>query len=142
MNARRARERNRAERERLRSILRDAASAEPRHLRTLANGSEVWMRARMMLVLPPLVDDYPDPIKDAIDRRRRASLTGRCDCGACWGITRRGDLAMGHEAGCDATDSVLDDLAAAHGMVFGRWVAGPPSWGVCSTCSTADQASG
>jgi hypothetical protein len=123
VNARRARERNRAERERLRAILDDAATAEPRYMRTLSNGQEVWLRSRMMLVIPALADDYPDPIKDAIDRRRRASLTGRCDCGALWNITRRGHLDMEHEPDCGASDAALDDLAAAHGMVFARWVA-------------------
>jgi hypothetical protein len=123
VNARRARERNRAERERMRSVLRRAAEAEPHYERTLSNGCEVWLRGPIMLVLPPLVDDYPAPIKAAIDRRRRASLSGCCDCGALWDITRRGQLDMEHEEGCDATDNALDDLAAAHGMVFPRWVA-------------------
>jgi hypothetical protein len=123
VNARRAKERNRTERERLRAILNTSATAEPRYMRTLSNGQEVWVRGRMMLVIPALVDDYPDPIKDAIDRRRRASLTGRCDCGAHWEITRRGNLGMEHEPGCDAADDALDDLAEAHGMVFARWAA-------------------
>jgi hypothetical protein len=123
VNARRAKERNRAERDRLQAILDAAATAEPRYMRTLSNGCEVWMRGRMMLVLPPLVDDYPDPIKDAVDRRRRASLSGRCDCGATWDLSRRGHLEMTHEDGCDAADDALDDLAAAHGMAFARWVA-------------------
>lgn len=123
MNGRRAKERNRAERERLRAVLNAAATAEPRYMRTLSNGQEVWMRGRVMLVIPALIDDYPDPIKDAVDRRRRASLSGRCDCGAAWSLTRRGHLDMEHEPECPASDEALDDLAAAHGMVFGRWVA-------------------
>lgn len=123
MNARRARERHRAERDKLRRTLHEAADSGPRYLETLSNGSEAWMRGRVMFVLPPLVDAYPEPIKAAIDRRRRASLEGVCDCGALWGITRRGKLDMAHEAGCDGTDSALDDLATAHGMTFPRWVA-------------------
>lgn len=104
-------------------LLAEAFTAAPRYLETLSNGSEAWMRGRVLFVLPVLVEDYPPPIKAAIDRRRRASLEGVCDCGARWDITRRGKLDMAHEAGCVATDRALDELAAAHGMTFPRWAA-------------------
>lgn len=123
MNARRARERRQAERATTQAILDASLAATPRYVRTLPNGSECWMRGRIMFVIPPLVDDYPDPIKAAIDRRRRASLSGQCDCGAVAAINRRGSVEMNHEDVCDATDRALDELAAAHGMKFERWVA-------------------
>jgi hypothetical protein len=123
MNARRARERNRAERERLSQLLQDAAVSAPRYLETLSNGCEAWMRGRIMFVIPPLREDYPADLKAAVDRRRRASLAGSCDCGARWDLTRGGHLGMAHEPDCDAADEALDRLAAAHGMAFGRWAA-------------------
>lgn len=119
MNARRAKARSRIEREELRATLTEASASPPRYLRTL-RGSEVWVCGRVLFTLPVLCDDYPDDLKAAVDRRRRASLSGACDCGGRWDVTRRGRVEMWHETGCDATEQALDALAAGHGMAFAR----------------------
>jgi hypothetical protein len=77
---------------------------------------EIWLNDRVVQVLPALRDDLHPRIKDAVARRRLASLTGRCDCGGEMeidgpltpGSTVRG--RMWHEPDCSATDIAIAQL--------------------------------
>ncbi len=70
---------------------------------------------RVLLVLPPIDDDLPADVKNALAIRNAASASGRCpDCGALGTIER---VAAGvfsatfrHEPGCGA---LTDDGRAA-----------------------------
>lgn len=117
MNARQARARRAAERAQLQADLDAMSSATPQLVGS-TKGQDCYLVGRVLLVLPALLDDYPSPIKDAVDRRRRAALTGRCDCGATRHLTRRNKLVLNHEAACNASDERLGALAAQHGLAL------------------------
>lgn len=122
MNARRARARKQLRLQETRQLLEQSAGTTPR-LVGLTGGQECWMVGTVMHVVPVLRDDYPADLKAAVDRRRRASLTGRCDCGATWQVLRRGHVDMRHEDGCTATDEVLFAIGLRYGRRFSRWAA-------------------
>jgi len=117
MNARR--ERRADERTRLSRTLAEAEGATPTYVGRLG-GTELWMVGKILAGIPVLRDDYPADVKDAVDRRRRATLSGRCDCGARRQLVGHG-LVFAHEPGCVAGDEQLDAVAARHGMAFARW---------------------
>ncbi len=83
-------------------------------------GQDQYMVGPVLVSVPVLRDDYPDDLKDAIERRRRAGLTGRCDCGATRQLTRKGRMEMCHEDDCIATDERLEEIATRHGMTMRR----------------------
>jgi len=119
MNARRARQLRAAERLKLQAALKNLQDAEPVLVGT-DGGQDYYKVGTTLFLIPVLLDDYPPAIKAAIDRRRRASLTGRCDCGAERRVGRKNRLVIEHETDCDATDERLDEIAAAHGMTLAR----------------------
>jgi hypothetical protein len=77
-------------------------------------GYEMWVKGGVMFGLPIIAEDYPADLKTALDRRRRATLAGRCECGAVLGVRRAGTV-MHHQDGCIASDDSLDEIAARHG---------------------------
>jgi hypothetical protein len=100
---------------------------QPRLLETIGH-LEVWLVDGVMHVLPALRDDMPADLKNALSRRRRASLTGRCDCGArtvVHGGRRLRDLqpgevvrgSMAHERDCTASDAGIAELVERFGGV-------------------------
>lgn len=117
MNARKAKEQRAAERAKLRANLESMRGATPQLVGT-DGGQDYYSVGRVLLVVPVLRDDYPPPIKVAIDRRRRAALLGSCDCQATYRITRRVQLALEHEDDCPASDHNLTALAEQHGLSF------------------------
>jgi hypothetical protein len=119
MNARRARQLRAAERIKVQATLNTLQDAEPVLIGTIG-GQDYYKVGTALFLVPVLLDDYPPAIKTAIDRRRRASLTGRCDCGAERRVGRKNRIVLEHETDCDATDERLDELAAAHGMTLAR----------------------
>jgi SEC-C motif len=74
-----------------------------------------------LLLVPAIDDSWPTEIKNAVERRRRATLYGRCDCG---GTARRPPMQPGqtaeqtfqHEDDCPATDEALGALFARYGI--------------------------
>lgn len=119
MNGRQARARRAAERAKIQASLDAMAGATPKLIASIG-GQDQFMIGPVLISVPVLRDDYPPDLKNAIDRRRRAGLTGRCDCGAVRHLTRKGGLELQHEDDCPATDERLDEIAAAHGMTMRR----------------------
>lgn len=121
MNARRARARRHLRRREIERLLAQGRQVQPRLVGAYA-GQEAWMVGPVLHIIPILRDAYPQDLKAAVDRRRRAALTGRCDCGAVWAIDR-GRAHMAHEDGCPAIDDVLFEIGRRHGYAFSRWAA-------------------
>jgi hypothetical protein len=87
-----------------------------------SNGFESWAVGRVLFIVPTIRDSMNPKLKSALDRRRRATLTGTCDCGARRKIVdhRHGGgarMQMAHEADCPAGDTVLAPLLRAGGTV-------------------------
>ncbi|MET8862289.1 hypothetical protein ABZW11_04940 [Nonomuraea sp. NPDC004580] len=122
MNGRQARRQRTLERDRVEQILDEASRATPEHVGTLPNGNEVWVVGPIGCVIPPLLDEWPDDLKHALDRRRRATLTGRCDCGARRRWLGPNNMTLTHEANCPASDPNLIALGFRHGVPFGHWI--------------------
>lgn len=118
MNGRQARRQRFIEHARLQRAIDQARQATPQYVGALATGDEVWTVGTLMAVIPALREDYPPDLKTALDRRRRATLTGQCDCGGQRRLTKRGQLVVEHAHNCPATD---DNLVTRHGMVPVRW---------------------
>jgi hypothetical protein len=83
-----------------------------------ASGPE---RGGILQVVPGLRDDHPAEVKNALDRRRRADLTGRCDCGARMGqLCRTPDgmlhATFEHENDCPASNDLLRELFRRYGI--------------------------
>lgn len=116
MNGRQARARHAAQRAQTLAALNAMIGATPALLGT-AGGQDIYQVGPTVVAIPILRDDYPPELKDAIDRRRRAGLTGRCDCGAVRQLTRKGRLQYDHEPSCDASDFRVEEIASRHGMV-------------------------
>lgn len=119
MNGRRAREQHATHMAKLRASLAAMNGATPNLVGSIG-GQDQYMVGTVLVSVPVLRDDYPDDLKDAIDRRRRAGLTGRCDCGAERHVTRKGGLQIDHEYDCTATDDSLNEITARHGMTMRR----------------------
>ncbi len=59
----------------------------------------------------------PHPVRQALARRRQATLTGRCACGARLSLEGRiGHATMGHESDCPASNDALRALLDEHGV--------------------------
>src|SRR6266568_4731372 len=91
----------------------------PRFLRSLPSGGDVYLSGPSpggtMHVLLPLRDSWPDELKQAVQRRRRAMLFGQCECGAKQSTPRQ--VAKGivhavfeHESDCEASDDAVRAL--------------------------------
>jgi hypothetical protein len=122
VNARAAKARNRARRERLQRILDQAAASTPKLVEVVGQ-QEVWSRGQVALVVPLLCDAYPPRLKAALDLRRRATLEGRCDCGAERRIVSSSRIVLEHTDECEATDDNLIAIGAECGVPFRRWIA-------------------
>jgi hypothetical protein len=119
MNARKARLRRAAERTRTQAGLNAMAQATPQ-LVTSHGGHDYFKVADALVLVPVLRDDYPTDLKAAVDRRRRASLTGTCDCGGGRRLDRKNRVIHTHEDGCTASDDNINAIAAEHGLTFAR----------------------
>jgi len=78
-------------------------------------------RGGTLLLVPALNDGWPAEVKNAVERRRRATLYGRCDCGEHRRAMRPGADGMQHasfphERDCPASDEALGELFAKHGI--------------------------
>lgn len=88
---------------------------KPHLLRVLSDGHEVWMRDKTMFVIPPAPpEDAPLSLREGLARRRIATLTERCPCGARRGRPWLGEdgyqhASFWHEDGCPAGDERLGD---------------------------------
>lgn len=91
-----------------------AGRAFRRRLRDLRAGSVLYL-------LPELREGLHPELLNALERRRRASTTGRCDCGATFvfdgplepGKTTR--AVMEHVGDCPASDAGIAALVESHG---------------------------
>lgn len=117
MSGRRARQQRAEQDAKLRRILADAATATPEYVRGHGSLFESWSVGPILVIVPALRDDYPAEVKDAFDRRRRATLTGRCDCGGGRTV-QRGRIIHQHER--DSRDDVIDDLCRRHAGTWRR----------------------
>ena len=92
---------------------------QPRLVQQLPTGDELWQlstpQGNVLHVLPAIDDAWPPELKSAVARRRRAILSGRCDCGARFRVLG-GDTAgvmhagMEHERDCPASDDHCMEL--------------------------------
>jgi hypothetical protein len=111
------------QRNQFRTMITTMTASEPIFVGTagMVDGIEVeaWRVGPMLMVIPSLTEaEYPPEVLDALDLRRRADLTGRCDCGARWcpaddhggGL----HLCMDHEHDCVAGDDRLAELLDRH----------------------------
>ena len=95
------------------------AWTQPAHYMTSDGESEYWKRGDVLFVVPAIPDGAHPEVANAIERRRRATLEGRCDCGAhlIWvgpkhqGVTQS---ALIHEDDCPAADTNLQRIIDAH----------------------------
>jgi hypothetical protein len=59
-------------------------AAQPRLVQQLPTGDELWQLTTplgdVLHVLPAIDDAWPPELKNAVARRRRATLSGRCEC--------------------------------------------------------------
>lgn len=73
-------------------------------------------RGSTLYVLPDIDDRLPADLKNAIARRNKATVTGRCDCGARIEITSRAggviNATMAHENDCPAGSERFFELLA------------------------------
>ncbi len=91
----------------------------------LPGGGELWKRGEVAFVVAGVPATAPPAIRAALDRRRRATLTGRCECGGRLHLRRMmaaatNHQAVVHEADCPAGDHNLAALIEAEGW---RWPA-------------------
>ena len=67
---------------------------------------------RVLYLVPRVDEKLPEVVRRVLARRRHATLTGRCACGAV-----RSDIEhMAHEDDCPATDDALIGLLSRHGI--------------------------
>jgi hypothetical protein len=102
-----------------RLALAESLRHEPEFINTVNDGDdEVWQRGKMLLLIPAIRDKYPAGLKNAIGRRRRAVLTGQCECGARQQVSKKGTslvpgrtgVVMDHSYGCIATTESIGEL--------------------------------
>jgi hypothetical protein len=93
----------------------DEGLEQPARFVGVTEGGEMWVRGRVAFVVPVIPDGAAPELKDAIERRRRASLTGHCLCGERVRFTGGGRMILRHEVGCNASDQGLARLVAQHG---------------------------
>jgi hypothetical protein len=94
-------------------------AAQPRLIHQLPTGDELWQLSTplgdVLHVLPAIDDAWPPELKNAVARRRRATLSGRCACGARFRVLGQ-DAAgvmhagMEHERDCPASDDHCTEL--------------------------------
>jgi hypothetical protein len=84
-------------------------TTEAEFVRVLPSGNEAWQRGSILFVVPAIPDNASPDLKNALDRRRRATLNGRCDCGARVVVSSSGLIAE-HESSCPATDEAIERL--------------------------------
>jgi hypothetical protein len=98
-------------------LLQQSMAEQPVYMSTLGN-YEMWRKGRVAFGVPVIREDYPAELKTALVRRRRAMLTGQCECGARLRVTRPGSrypTEIRHQADCIASDTSLDEIAERHG---------------------------
>lgn len=100
-------------REDARRVLGRSLEAEPVLVGVMGT-YEMWVKGQVMFGVPVIREEYPAELKTALERRRRAMLSGQCDCGARLRVVRQG-TQIDHAAGCIASDASLDAIAARHG---------------------------
>jgi hypothetical protein len=72
---------------------------------------EVWTRDSVLVVVPAILEQYPEPLIESISRRRALLLGGRCDCGirlpasAVDMCSQGNDVVIWHEPDCTARDA-------------------------------------
>jgi hypothetical protein len=97
---------------------------QPRFVRQITHSTfgklDLFQRGPVVFAIPALDDSWPSEIKNAVDRRRRATLSGRCDCGNSVGpITGDGQnlyRQLEHEDDCPANDEQIVALFRRHGV--------------------------
>ncbi|MCT7353618.1 hypothetical protein N4P33_15760 [Streptomyces sp. 15-116A] len=119
MNARKARLKRAAERARTQAALDAMASATPQLVGS-HGGHDYFKVGDALVLVPVLLDRYPPELKAAVDRRRRASLTGSCDCGGGRRLDRKSRVVHTHENDCPAADDNLNAIAEQYGLAFDR----------------------
>lgn len=67
---------------------------------------------RTLFLVPRVRTAYPAEVRLVLARRRHATLTGRCACGA----TMVPGGAMAHELGCPVDDVSVAGLLRRHGI--------------------------
>jgi hypothetical protein len=94
------------ERERVHHLMAEADTQAARLVRYI-DGHEVWMRGRVMFVLPATPAGAPTAVRNGLAARRAAALRGVCDCGAKADSHRPGRVAFVHEDGRPASDEAI-----------------------------------
>lgn len=123
MNAKKARAKRRALRERNEQLLATVRAAVPVRLRMVANGYEVWRRGPATIVVPVVPLHYPEPVQTALTVYRMAALTHDCPrCALEVKVTGAGAVLYRHEVHCPADPDRLAALAAEHGIDMKRKV--------------------
>lgn len=114
--------RRQSARARIRQTLADARAAEPVYVGPVGDDFEAFMVGRAMVVTYRTLPGMAPEMRAAVDRRREATLTGRCPCG---GRSHMGPSGGGivtadlrHEHDCPAADVNLLALATATGWTF------------------------
>ncbi len=110
---------------RLEQLYAEAQRQPAEFVRSLPGGEEVWQRGQVAFVLPAIPLGGSPAVREAVERRRRASLDGVCACGGRLHLRRMHPGGMStqvfmHEQECPAADSNLAALLDADGS---RWSA-------------------
>src|SRR5450759_1890612 len=78
--------------------------------------SELWQRGRAAYLGVAILPEYSPRLRRALERRRDASLAGRCPCGASvpgWPAPPGKYAVMEHAPTCDEGDQRLGPLLSA-----------------------------
>ena len=121
MSATARRHRRAAARWRTEETLEDAAAAPPVSV-GVRGSMELFMRGKVMYVLPRVTPEMPDELAEAITRRRQATLEGTCACGGSRDrhtpAAKRGHVVhdtFWHEDDCIAHEDAINDILARCG---------------------------
>ena len=69
----------------------------------------MWMLPGAAVLAPTIRPDAPERIRDWVERRALANLTGLCPtCGAAAGVNRPTRIGMTHEPDCDVQEEPRD----------------------------------
>jgi hypothetical protein len=76
---------------------------------------ELWRRGGVLYVVPAVIDEMPGELREALDRRRRTLVEGRCPCGA---VPDRARGEAAHEVDCPASDDAVAAIVDRTGWTW------------------------
>lgn len=107
------RTRRQLKRGRIIEAIKAAAGERARYVGDL-DTYEMWLRGPVLHLVPRIPLGAPEELAAAVSRRRMATITGTCDCGAAFRL-HGSQLDMAHEHECPASDAGMAEVLERHG---------------------------